>query len=98
MGQIGWRVRHGRELHRGPRWDEDEAILVFDRASGDYWVLSAEADRLLRSVDSRDPSSPAVQDTTACGDLLAELERCGLICPVGCATIGVWPSAEPHLD
>lgn len=74
-----WQVTPGRRLRWGPVWSETDGALVFDAASGDYWVLSQEARRLLLDIDGAKPDCAPVQDVAAPVGLMAELERCGLI-------------------
>lgn len=44
------RVRRGRSLVFSPAWDEEGASVLFDRNSGDYWVLTAPARSLVSAV------------------------------------------------
>ena len=68
----------------GPRWDPSEGVLVFDGASGDFWVLSAGADLVLRAIDGAGDLASVdvagVEDGTSIADLVAGLRGCGLIC------------------
>lgn len=43
-------VRKGRSLVFSPAWSEEEASVVFDRNSGDYWVIPEISRRLLALV------------------------------------------------
>lgn len=43
----------GREFSFAPKWDCSDATVVFDRNSGDYWVISAFAQALVRLVQAR---------------------------------------------
>ena len=82
MGDEGhdrWRVTPGRLLRWGPVWTETDGTLVFDAASGDYWVLSHEARSLLLDVDGTGQVRTSVQDDAWPVGLMAELERCGLV-------------------
>lgn len=40
----------GRRLTFSPVWDEDELSVVFDAASGDFWVVACEARRLIEHL------------------------------------------------
>lgn len=86
---MRWAVRPGRRLHWAPPWTEGDTALVFDAASGDYWVLSSAASELLRAVASgmsasdappvQSPESPESPRQDAA--LMAELGRHGLVVP-----------------
>lgn len=45
------RLGQGRRLRQAPRWDEN-VVLCFDAASGDYWVLSEDAADLLARLSA----------------------------------------------
>lgn len=75
-----WRLRPGRQLRRSPPWDSDCAI-VFDAASGDYWVLATAAEAQLRAIESAQPDGTR-SEVAGDAEMLAELQRCGLIVPV----------------
>ncbi len=80
MSAAGWRPRPGRQLCRGPAWDSD-TVIVFDAASGDYWVLGHDADVMLRTVESAVSGAAAPLEVAVDGEMLSELQRCGLIVP-----------------
>ena len=42
----------GRSLRFAPQWDCSEASVVFDRNSGDYWVVSLLASLALQHLQS----------------------------------------------
>lgn len=44
------RARAGRQLSLSPPWPDESARIVFDRHSGDYWLLTAEAGALLAAL------------------------------------------------
>jgi hypothetical protein len=75
---VRWQVRTGRRLRWSPPWDDGGGVLVFDGASGDYWVLSPAANGLLRGA----AAGHDVPDDAASLDLLAEMQRSGLITDV----------------
>ena len=81
-GTAGWRLRPGRRIRRSPPWNSDgDSVIVFDAASGDYWVLGPGADSQLRAVESAGSDG---HRSEVAGDIemLAELQDCGLISPV----------------
>ena len=43
-------MRRGRSLIFSPAWDEEGASVLFDRNSGDYWVVTAPARSLVSAV------------------------------------------------
>ena len=47
---IGWSTHPGRLLSFGPAWADSGGHLVFDEASGDYWVLNPLALRIVRAL------------------------------------------------
>lgn len=76
-----WTLRPGRVLHWAPAWDDGDAELVFDSASGDYWVLSNAAADLLRRISAAyGPGDPLPVDEAE--ELLTELQRSGLVDPM----------------
>lgn len=40
----------GRSLALSPAWDGDGAAVVFDRNSGDYWIVSPLAHEVVRRI------------------------------------------------
>lgn len=47
------RVRSGRSFCFSPPWSTtDDAEVVFDRNSGDYWIVSAGVSSILRRLSS----------------------------------------------
>lgn len=77
--RANWRLRPGRRLRRSPRWSEADAIVVFDCASGDYWILGPDADALLFAIEVTASEADLRQDVAGQAELLADLQRCGLI-------------------
>lgn len=50
------RIRRGRSYCYSPEWAKREGIeVLFDRNSGDFWLLSAAAMALIRSIADRGP-------------------------------------------
>lgn len=43
-------VRRGRSLVFSPAWEEEGASVLFDRNSGDYWVLTAVARNIVGAI------------------------------------------------
>ena len=78
--QVG--VVPGRSLMWSPAWDCSAARVLFDRHSGDFWLLEGAAVDLLHAllVASRLTWAEAVQLTRDEGpQLLAQLIRAGVI-------------------
>lgn len=84
---MRYRLHPGRRLLHGPNWAEAAQRVVFDACSGDYWVLTEAADKLLRSAIDGSPDGTA--DDRA---LLEELVQAGLL-SADEATIA--PSPDP---
>lgn len=40
----------GRDIIASPEWDADAPSLLFDRNSGDYWVVSSAARRIVLAI------------------------------------------------
>ena len=55
-------IRPGRSLVLSPEWRDDGLSVLFDRNSGDYWVVSATARKI---VEHLAPDGPRIA-----GDLL----------------------------
>lgn len=79
-----WFIRAGRRLHWAPSWDDSDAALVFDAASGDYWVLSVAAAEMLRQVSAGEVQarSKSALRWNEAEELLTELQRSGLVDPM----------------
>jgi hypothetical protein len=54
------RLREGRILRFGPSWPDDDARLVFDAASGDYWVLDPAAMAIVEALAQGGPCDDKV--------------------------------------
>lgn len=68
----GLSIHPGRQLRLGPDWQDDDACLVFDDRSGDFWVVTRPARELLeRLIAGGPPVEPEVGDTNA--PMVAEL-------------------------
>ncbi|MDI4634493.1 hypothetical protein J7U46_15645 [Pelomonas sp. V22] len=65
-------IRVGRQLSISPPWPDESARIVFDRHSGDYWLLTAEAGAQLAAL------LESTQEFTP-GETLDELLRAGLV-------------------
>jgi len=68
--------RRGRALSLSPAWPDESARIVFDRHSGDFWLLTNPAADLLASLLAEPRELPA-------SDTVAELLRADLIQAVG---------------
>jgi hypothetical protein len=65
-------ARVGRQLSISPPWPDESARIVFDRNSGDYWLLTTEAGALLATL-------LAGNDEFAASTTLDELLQAGLV-------------------
>ncbi|HJV27084.1 MAG TPA: hypothetical protein VJ673_15470 [Aromatoleum sp.] len=56
----------GRSLALSPAWDGDGAAVVFDRNSGDYWIVSPLAYQVVRRIvaTGREGATELVQHLT----------------------------------
>ena len=71
MGQR-LQLRPGRSLSFSPAWPDETARIVFDRHSGDYWLLSNPAAEELANLLAGPCDLPM-------SDTLAELIQANLI-------------------
>lgn len=55
MGSCLLDVRTGRLVLFGPDWPESEACLAFDAASGDVWILTSLARRMVTTLVNDGP-------------------------------------------
>ncbi len=70
-------MRAGRVVRRGPAWYCSDNVLVFDAASGDFWVLTPQANALLGAILAQGSLSMSGLSSLVSGDLalpLADLE------------------------
>ncbi len=44
------RIAPGRQLRWSPAWPGEDASVLFDAASGDFWVLGTDTRELLQAV------------------------------------------------
>jgi len=52
--RSGVRVMPGRSLAFSPEWHEEGMSVLFDRNSGDYWVVSSLARKLVEELVGHD--------------------------------------------
>lgn len=90
-----YRGHPGRDLRFGPDWACSDESLLFDANSGDYWVLSPLARRLMERLASGPalarcelvaPDDTSVREPTPEGVVeatLAGLVASGLVCRQG---------------
>lgn len=64
----------GRELCWAPAWPCSDARIVFDRVSGDYWVLNEAASAALQSLQAGH-----MADSQLTPDLAQDLVKAGLL-------------------
>lgn len=68
----------GRRLIWAPAWPCSDAQVLFDGASGDYWLLSPLATEILRSLEHGTPA-PTASDDEDRRDTLERLRQVGLL-------------------
>lgn len=73
------RLVRGRRLCWAPAWSCSDGHVVFDAASGDYWVLSPLAARIVRSLDEGTPVAPQPDDDEDWVATVDRLRQVGLI-------------------
>lgn len=52
INDLAYSIRPGRDLRYSPRWPCSDSVVVFDAASGDYWVVTPIADAALRQLSA----------------------------------------------
>jgi hypothetical protein len=67
-------LRPGRSLCLSPVWPDESARIVFDRHSGDYWLLLNSSAALVESLQAGPAELPM-------SEAVAELVLTGLIQP-----------------
>lgn len=67
----------GRRLRWSPTWDCSEEAVLFDAASGDYWLLAPAAQAFVRRIELTGPArlDPAPQDALLSETATAEAPR-----------------------
>jgi hypothetical protein len=69
----------GRRLCWAPAWSCSDAQVLFDAASGDYWLLSPLASRILHALESGAPIVPESDEDEDWSETLERLRQVGLI-------------------
>lgn len=73
----------GRDIIASPEWDENAPSLLFDRNSGDYWVVSSDARRIVLAIGRGPVALDSLQrELDGCCDLpsvIDELVRRGIL-------------------
>lgn len=98
------RIRPGRRLRLAPPWPCAELALLFDAASGDYWVLTPEGSTVVHALSLKGPCSmssllqrlPLAQADAQ--ELLQELQRSGIIDAGSDASLALYAPATETLD
>ena len=77
-------IAPGRRLRWSPEWDCSDDTVLFDAASGDFWVLSADARALVQQLEREGPLPRHAWPTDGpAGDMiehvLASLVRGGVL-------------------
>ena len=71
----------GRSLIWAPDWDCSDARVLFDAASGDYWLLSPLASRIVESLRQCQRVGPAQDEAEDWLPTLERLRQVGLLRP-----------------
>ena len=83
MISIG--IKPGRALCWSPQWPCSDAAVLFDAHSGDYWVLSAAGQLVVRAIECDGPKAQEYLLSLVPGDpadalqLLEDLARSGIV-------------------
>ena len=83
MTSIG--IRPGRSLRWSPQWPCSDAAVLFDAHSGDYWVLTAAGQAVVRVLERDGPLAQPHLLSLVAGDpaealqLLDDLARSGIV-------------------
>lgn len=83
MISIG--IRPGRALCWSPQWPCSDAAVLFDAHSGDYWVLSAAGQAVVRALERDGPQAQQHLLSLMPGEpaealqLLEDLARSGIV-------------------
>ena len=78
-------VRPGRSLRWSPQWPCSDTAVLFDAHSGDYWVLSAAGQAVVRALERDGPQTQQHLLSLVPGDaaealqLLDDLARSGIV-------------------
>ena len=89
-------ISPGRRLRWSPDWPAEEASVLFDSSSGDFWVLDRPTRELLLQVESSPgvtPGAVLAQGRWAAqvlSDVLASLIAAGVLAPE-CDTLAEAP-------
>lgn len=80
------RLKSGRSFCFSPDWGSDEASILFDRNSGDYWVLAPEALAIVRLLSECQADATSQASVAGAGglqqedgSLLQELVQAGIL-------------------
>lgn len=100
-------VRPGRSLRWSPPWACSDAAVLFDALSGDYWVLSAAGQAVVRALERYGLQTQQQLLTLVPGDpaqalqLLDDLARSGIVtaqATVASGALGTPVRPEPASD
>ena len=69
----------GRRLIWAPAWSCSDAQVLFDGASGDYWLLSPLATALLHRLERGEPVDPWVEQDEDWQPTVERLLQVGLL-------------------
>ena len=87
------RPKVGRSLCFSPAWQDEDCSVVFDRNSGDFWVVTNQARHLLQLAASSVPARTKIEGDSHIGSLIADLCAADLIEPLQQAAATQTPPA-----
>ncbi len=89
------RPRVGRSLCFSPAWQDEKCSVVFDRNSGDFWVVTNQARHLLQLAASSVPAraEAGIEGDSHIEGLIADLCAADLIEPLQQAAATQTPPA-----
>ncbi|HRP24576.1 MAG TPA: hypothetical protein PLF79_14035 [Thauera sp.] len=82
QGECALKLLDGRSLCFSPAWDDGHGSVVFDRNSGDFWIVTKQARALLQAVADNPngvPMRAAESDDDDSSALIRSLEQAGLL-------------------
>lgn len=72
-------LSNGRRLCWAPAWPCSDAQVLFDAASGDYWLLSPLASRILHALQAGTQVVPESDGEEDWSETIERLRQVGLI-------------------
>lgn len=92
-------IKAGRSLRWSPQWPCSDTAVLFDAHSGDYWVLSAAGQSVVRALERDGPQaqqhllSLVPGDPSEAQQLLDDLAHSGIV--TGCVAVAFGALGTP---